>query len=235
MSFRTSMDPLNAPFHTLTKTNLRLNDVYVYDKRTNFLAGNFIQVLPNILVQDTLTTLYTDDYFTSSIVNKDVYASLHLYGGYLPTFFPSKYFIMSKGEKPTDTMWAYKKIEFDTEETLGDLYKHSCWFQYNADIDEYIKLPEAGAVQNSLKVYMQKHVYEIGGDPYDRIADLSRIILFLLTKVTLSDEEQSIVSTLLPYAQTASNLADVFNREKIIQEYVASVKADPKGYINKNE
>ena len=79
---------------------------------------------------------------------------------------------------------------------------------------------------------MQKKVMEIGGDAYDRIADMSRIILFLLSKATLTAEEQAITAPLLAHAQNAVELADLFNREKNIQDYVASVKADPEGYIN---
>ena len=51
-----------------------------------------------------------------------------------------------------------------------------------------------GADQNALKYIMQRRITEIAGDPYDRIADLSRIILFLLSKVNLTIKEHTLLS-----------------------------------------
>ena len=97
---------------------------------------------------------------------------------------------------------------------------------------ENVRLTQAGTDQNALKYIIQRRITEIAGDPYDRIADLSRIILFLLSKVNLTTEEHTLLDPLLQHAQTAQNLADIFNREHHIQDYVQHVKSDPKGYLN---
>lgn len=232
ISITNTLNMLNAPLHTLSKEKLKGTDVYLYDSTTFYICDEYIQVLPHIHVQKCLEEIYTVDYLNTVIEGKDVYASLHLFGGYLPTSYPSKYHVLEKGKIPTDKDWDYKKVAFDTEKTLGDLYLNACNYQYNPDADAYIKLQQAGATQNALKIYMQKKIMEIGGDAYDRIADLSRIVLFLLSKTTLTAEETAIITPVLTHAQSARELADIFNREKNIQDYVASVKADPKGYIN---
>lgn len=227
-----SMAALNAPYNTITKAGIREGKVYVYNGEQSPFGKNFTEVVPGVMVDDEITGEYNAGYFNTPITGKDVYVSLHLYGGYLPTARLSKYHVLDPGELPADDIWAYKKVFFDAETTVAELYRNAHCYQYNADADAFLKLPEAGAAQNSLKVYMQKMVMEIGGDAHDRIADLSRVILFLLSKVTLTEAEAELLAPLLAHAQSAVELADVFHREKNIHDYVAMVKADPEGYIN---
>ena len=227
-----SMAALNAPFCTMTKAGIREGKVYVYNGEQSPFGVAFTEVVPGVMVDDGLIGEYNADYFNIPITGKDVYVSLHLYGGYLPTARLQKYHVLNPGELPADDIWAYKKVLFDSETTVAELYRNAHFYQYNADADAYLKLPLVGAKQNALKLYMQKMVMEIGGDAYDRIADLSRVILFLLSKVTLTTAETELLAPLLVHAQSAVELADVFNREKNIQDYVAAVKANPEAYIN---
>ena len=140
--------------------------------------------------------------------------------------------ISAKGVIPDNGELDYKRIDFIEEATIADLYHNACAYQYNVETDTYIRLTQAGADQNALKYIMQRRITEIAGDPYDRIADLSRIILFLLKKVNLTTEEHTLLDPLLQHAQSAIDLADIFNREHHIQDYVQHVKSDPKGYLN---
>ena len=228
-----SLNALNAPFHIISRAKIKEGKVYVYNGEFPPFSDKYTEIVPGIFVEERLMDILDAEYFNTTIAGKDIYAPLHLYGGYLPLTHPTKYKILDAGAPtPEDDGWDYKKVVFDTETTVGDLYKNACAYQYSADADAYLKLPAAGAKQNALKLYMQKRVMEIGGDAYDRIADMSRIILFLLTKVTLTAEETAILEPLLTHAQGVVELADVLNREKNIQDYVATVKANPEGYIN---
>lgn len=128
-------------------------------------------------------------------------------------------------------IWEYKPVHYTDEKIVADLYRNACAYKYDLHADAFIRLTEKEAQQNSLKLIMQKKIMNISGDAFDRIADLSRIILFLLSKVELSVEEQAVIAPLLEHAQEAQGLASVFEREKAIQEYVASVKDDPEKYI----
>lgn len=229
----TSGNALNAPYHIISRTKITEGKVYLYNGENMPYSDKYTEIVPGILVEESLADIIDAEYLGTAITGKDVYAPLHLYGGYLPTTHPTKYKVLDAGAAaPADDGWDYKKINFGTETTIADLYKNACAYQYSADADAFLRLPEAGAKQNALKLYMQKKVMEIGGDAYDRIADMSRIILFLLSKAALTAEEQAITAPLLAHAQNAVELADLFNREKNIQDYVASVKADPEGYIN---
>ena len=223
---------LTAPLSTLNKQGIRNNKINIYDCIKSPLEVTFTELAPDLFVDVDLEETFTKAYFNTPLNGKDVYASLHLYGGYLPTARNAKFILCNKGEKPTDTMWDYKQILYTDEKTIKDLYKNACAYQYNPDADAYIRLSENGAIQNSLKIVMQKRITEIAGDPYDRIADLSRIILFLLKKVNLTTEEHTLLDPLLQHAQSAIDLADIFNREHHIQDYVQHVKSDPKGYLN---
>ena len=223
---------LNAPYSTINKHSIKDNKIYIYDHTATPLTVTFTELAPDLFVDTDLEETFTPEYFATPLNNKDVYASLHLYGGYLPTARNVKFILCEKGQKPTDEMWDYKQVIYTDEQTIKDLYKNACAYQYNLDTDTYIRLPENGAIQNSLKIVMQKRITEIAGDPYDRIADLSRIILFLLNKANLTTEEHTLLDPLLQHAQTAQNLADIFNREHHIQDYVQHVKSDPEGYLN---
>ena len=223
---------LTAPLSTLNKQEIRNNKINIYDCIKSPLEVTFTELAPDLFVDVDLEETFTKAYFNTPLNGKDVYASLHLYGGYLPTARNAKFILCEKGQKPTDTMWDYKQVIYTDEQTIKDLYKNACAYQYNPDADAYIRLSENGAIQNSLKIVMQKRITEIAGDPYDRIADLSRIILFLLKKVNLTTEEHTLLDPLLQHAQSAIDLADIFNREHHIQDYVQHVKSDPKGYLN---
>ena len=228
-----SLDALNAPLHTISRSKIIAGKIYIFDKGRNPFSDKYTEIVPDIYVGQTCADIFDVNYFNTVIIDKDVYAPLHLCGGYLPLSHPTRYKILNAGSPaPGDDGWAYKKVIFDTETTIGDLYKNACAYQYNVDVDAYLKLPAAGAKQNALKIHMQKRITEIAGDPYDRIADLSRIILFLLNRVQLNAAEAALLQPLLQHAQSAVELADVFNREKNIQEYVAHVKSNPEAYLN---
>ena len=235
ISVASSMGSLNIPYENISRFKMNQHKTYIYDgtKNTPAFSNNFIESIDGIMVAEDMTAIITPDYLNTSIVGKDVYAPLHLYGGYLPTSHPTQYKIVDAGSTlPEDSNWDFKKIEYDNETTVANLYTNASWYQYSFETDTFIKLPENGALQNKLKLYMQKRIMEIGGDSYDRIADLSRVVLFLLSKATLTEEEHNIIDPLITDSQTSLELADVFQREKNIQDYVASVKANPKGYIN---
>ena len=218
---------MNLPLRCLNKQLLKTNNIYI---TTKFDLLACIEIVSGIYVDKDIP--FTAEYFNTSIIGKDVYANLTSYGGYLPVTSPNPFIITEKGQAPFNGELDYKRILFQEETTIADLYRNACAYQYSPETDSYIRLPAAGAKQNALKYIMQKRITEIAGDPYDRIADLSRIILFLLSKITLSAEEHSIMSPLLAHAQSAVELADVFNREKNIQEYVAHVKSNPEAYLN---
>lgn len=172
--------------------------------------------MPGILVANWLQERFDAGYFNTGIRGKDVFAPLRYNGGFLPIGLGAKFPVVEKGKKPSDDDWVYKRVLFADEETLGDLYRNACAYQYNADADAYLKLPEKGARKNALKFMARRSAIEIGGDPYDRIADLSRMVVFLLSKAALSENERKILSPLLARAKSAYELADVFNREKNI-------------------
>lgn len=230
-----SCEALNMPFNRLRLDEIKNEAVYIYDNTTYSPRDrDYTEVVPGIFVEEKLAADLNSDYFNTPITGKDVYVGLLMYGGRLPTVRIAKYVVVDQGSLPTGTEWKYKKVCFDGETTIADLYRNADAYQYNADVDAYLKLPLKGAMQNKLKMVMQKRIMEIGGDSYDRIADLSRIILFLLTKVDLADDENELLAPLIARAHTAIELADVFHRERLIQDYVAEVKNDPEAYINAN-
>lgn len=222
-------EEMNLPFKCINKPHLKSANIYITNKLT---VSDCAPVLKDIYVAPEFIHI-TPEYLNTKITGKDVYANLMGYGGYLPIsqrFAP--FVITEKGVIPDNGELDYKRIDFIEETTIADLYRNACAYQYNVETDTYTRLPQAGADQNALKYIMQRRITEIAGDPYDRIADLSRIILFLLKKVNLTTEEHTLLDPLLQHAQSAIDLADIFNREHHIQDYVQHVKSDPKGYLN---
>lgn len=190
------------------------------------------EVCPSIFILSEQKDFYPRSYFEKAVSGLEVWAPLFLYGGYLPTRNGMKFFTGLPGEeKPSD--YEYKRVEVTAEIlTVGDLYRNAWKYAYNKESDSFVRLSETAAVQNALKFYMQKQIMETSGDAFDRIADLSRLVIFLLSKVSLSTEEREAFSGLLAYAPTASLLSGVIKRETGIQTYVSHVKADPVGYLH---
>ena len=226
MTLRTNkIEELNLPFNCTQKAYLKGQNTYLdFEQNCEHKTKNIYAP------KDSTVTV---EYLNTKITGKDVYANLCSYGGFLPISRTEPLFLITeKGVIPNNGVFDYKRIDFLEETTIADLYKNACAYQYSVETDTYIRLTQAGTDQNALKYIMQRRITEIAGDPYDRIADLSRIILFLLSKVNLTTEEHTLLDPLLQHAQTAQNLADIFNREHHIQDYVQHVKSDPKGYLN---
>lgn len=229
-SILSKMEILSCPNNCLSRSRIRDKNVYV-SETPEVDTQNFVEVVPGIFVSPKLQDSFTEEYFNTKLQGKNIYAPLFLYGGYLPTTTGAKILVLNEGETlPED--WDYKMVDFREEISLGDLYKNVSAYQYNKYTDSFLRLPEIGAQQNSLKLVMQKEIMTIAGDAYDRIADMNRIILFLLSKVGLTEQEKQSISQLLSYAQNIGELGHIFDRELSIQEYIASVKNNPGGYIN---
>lgn len=223
---------LSLPIHCVSRSKLKANQVYLSDT-VDLDVSNYIEVVEGLYVKSDLDG-FDQQFLTTSIIGKKVYAPLHMYGGYIPTTTGVKILVLGQvDEIPSDqaALWEYKPINYTNEKTVADLYKNACAYKYDFHADAFVRLNEKEALQNSLKLVMQKKIMNISGDAFDRIADLSRLVLFLLNKVELSSDEQEVLAPLLEYAQDAQGLTSVFDREEAIQEYVASVKNDPRKYI----
>lgn len=175
---------------------------------------------------------FNEAYLNTAIIGKRVFAPYFRGAGYLPTCTSSKYAVFSTEEVitlPTDN--EYREVQFTDETMLAELYCNAYKYNYLPEMGTYAALPELGALQNAMKTLLMKEIMLQCGDPYERTADLSRIVLFLLSKVTLTATEQNILSPLLSYVPGIYDLAHVAEREKNVQALVAVAKANPQAFI----
>lgn len=231
-SIRAMAQRLSLPMHCISRSRFKSGRVYLSDT-VDLDVSDYIEIAEGLYVKPGLEG-FDGQFLTTGIVGKKVYAPLHLYGGYIPTTIGVKILVLQQGEiiqPDLAALWEYKPISYTDEKTVADLYRNACAYKYDFHEDAFVRLTEKEALQNSLKLIMQKKIMNISGDAFDRIADLSRIVLFLLSKAQLSAEEQNIIMPLLGYAPEARGLVSVFEREEAIQEYVASVKNDPEKYL----
>ena len=175
---------------------------------------------------------FDEEYLNTPIAGKRVFAPFYRGGGYLPTVTDIKYEV-AEPDAPVELpdISDYREVMFDGEATLADLYINAHKYNYYPDMNAYAPLPEQGALQNAAKTLMMKEIMIQCGDPYDRIADLSRLILFLMSKVTLTESEQNILTPLLAYVPNIYDLAPIAEREKNVQKIVSDAKANPETFI----
>ena len=197
---------------------------------------HFSEVVPGIFVDLDLVNEFTPEYFNTSIVGKKAAAPHNaLYIG-LPCNHKIQVYdadVEFYGKDNTlyrEPNLVYHKIEFDTETTVGELYKNAWKYSYTKTW--YSKLSEKKSLQQLLKPLLAKKIFRMYGYPSDRLADYGRIVLFLLSKVSLTDDERSKLSVLLDNAPSIDDISDVIDRESSLQTFVNKVKEDPLMFLN---
>lgn len=171
------------------------------------------------------------EYLSTSIVGKHVFAPRPRGSVGLPCHLSEPYIVQDSADFTDTSDYSYTEVQFDDEQTLADLYKNAWKYRYEEYLDKYVRLPEQGAKQQLAKQVLAKEIAYIYGNPYERLADYGRVILFLLSKIVLTEEEQTQLGPLLSYAPALSSLDEVLYREEKIQEKVASMKEDFNAYI----
>lgn len=171
-------------------------------------------------------------YLSTSIVGKHVFAPLvGCYGG-IPCNTVTKMLVQETAQLPEGLEeYRYKEIDFGDETVVADIYKNAWKYRYDEYLDKYVSLPEQGAKQQLAKFLIAKEISNRAGDPYERLADYGRIILFILSKVQLTETEQTQLAPLLTYAPTLTDINEVLYREEQVQARVKNMKENFNGYI----
>lgn len=194
---------------------------------------SLIEVVQDIFVHNSLLDTITDTYLNTSINNMSVYAVHNrLYFG-----LPSngiKFVILESSDQNMiikDDL-RYYKINFDIENTISWLYSNAWMYSFNYIKQCYEKLDFPRAVEQLFKPVVSKRLLRLFGHSEDRIADYGRIILFLLSKVHLTEEELEIFAPLLECVPNVSSIQPVITRETQLQNELLQIKQDPIGFIN---
>lgn len=196
-------------------------------------ATSEYQNINGILVSgDCVEAGINAEYLSTAITGKHVFAPLIGCHAGIPCNISVPMLILDKAEIPEDKAdFNYKEIDFADETTVADIYKNAWKYRYDEYLDKYVRLPEQGAKQQLAKFILAKEIANMTGNPYERLADYGRIILFLLSKVTLTEEEQSALAPLLAYAPTVADINEVLYREEQVQAKVTQMKENFNGYI----
>jgi hypothetical protein len=245
VTFRRAQD-LGVPMQLLGRDTLKLAEYGVEAVVGNLSAARFFEsdfknengkslLIDGVFVPSFFQDFGCDEeYLRQEIVGRRILVPL-ISGTYLPTNFRGSYLVLDEGEDIPEIhrRWNYKRVQYQDEKTVGDLYKNAWRYSYCPNADMYLPLSESGAMQNKLKFILSRDVMVISGDAMDRIADYSKIILFLLSKVILTETEKNIFEPLLPFLPQADGLQDLVNREANIQKLVKYAKENPKKYLDK--
>lgn len=196
-------------------------------------VGAETQLISGLLVDSVLVDKgINEEYLNTPITGKHVFASK--VGGSIgiPCYTSAPILVQDDTIIPADkTDFLYKEVVFTDEATVADIYKNAWRYRYDDYLDAYVRLPEQGAKQQLAKYVLAKEIANMAGSPYDRLADYGRIILYLLSKISLSEAERTQLAPLLAYAPTLSNINEVLYREKQIQERVNLMKENFNDYI----
>lgn len=169
-------------------------------------------------------------YFDTPIEGKYVYATVSGHYTGLPCR-NRKFQVSDVPLSKEERLPRYAPVMFGGEKTLGDLYRRAWRYAFYSEAYAYMLLPEEGALRQLVKPLIARRTAEIGGHSLDRIADYGRLILFLLSKVDLTEEEKKRIAPMLGFIPDADSLADIANREAKIQTIVKTAKEAPRGFI----
>ena len=196
------------------------------------IGGN-LQNIAGLLVEESFIEQGIDvPYLNKSIAGYRVFAPK--VGGTLgiPCHTPVPFLVQKDGEIPEDKAdYNYKEILFTDEIIIADIYKNAWKYRFDDYLDAYVRLPEQGAKQQLAKQLLAKEIANMSGSPYDRLADYGRIILFLLSKITLTELERAQLAPLLAYAPVLSEINEVIYREEQIQEKIQQMKENTDEYL----
>ncbi|MEG1501977.1 MAG: hypothetical protein RR203_02550 [Synergistaceae bacterium] len=182
--------------------------------------------IDNILVETTWTHIGYDEKYFRTPLNGKVYVPRRGYTLGIPcneSFGLMKVGIEDVPQEDKD-YYLYTEIEYVEEKTIGDIYRNAWKYQYNFYTNTFVRLPEKGALQQLHKILVAKEIFKISGSPYDRLADYGRIILFILSKLNLTETEQKVFNSYLQHVPSLENLNDVIYRENYIQDIVDDYK-----------
>lgn len=182
----------------------------------------------------------TDNWFKTSLIGKDLY--IPVMGGlsWLPLTTPHEWLIVEKGKSVKTSLdlfsatddhykWPLAKVNFQDEKNLAELCCNAYKYHFDFKIGQFV--PHDDPEWNLVKGLTRKYSTILSGGDEERHADYGRLILFLLSKVELTDEEKEIISPLLQFAPTASQLESVISRETLIQKFVSEAKKSPTRFL----
>lgn len=191
------------------------------------------EVISDVFVDNNLLNIITKEYLDTDITNKTVYAPHNaLYIGLPCNSLKFEVLSDSSNTSIVNSDMRYYQIIFDTEVTIGDLYKNAWMYQYEPKSKTYIKLDTHSALQQLIKPLLSRKIFRLFGYAEDRIADYGRLILFLLSKVSLSNDEKVYFNALIPFLPNVKDLQSIIDRESQLQKIVHDIKEDPLKYIN---
>ncbi|MEG1501976.1 MAG: hypothetical protein RR203_02545 [Synergistaceae bacterium] len=207
----------------------RIGDIWLSHRWIENLTQNMEEVLGHIQL--------IVEYLGTPLKNKKVYAPVaYAPMHYLPTD-PVVYLVLDENINYTHTRYShknyYKEIKITDEKTIGDLYINAWKYQYEPTTDTFIRLPTKGAIVNALNGYMQSISVRYGGSIYDRISDMSRLILYLYSKVALTDKEKELLKPMLAEIENTNDIAHIAQREGILQSYIRWIKNNPEEFVRK--
>lgn len=209
----------------------------------------FIVNNKEIYVNNELVTQGIDEAWLSTPLGNDIKCYIPVYGGgnWLPLVDPLQWKV---GENVSDvkipTTQAYNsndytaealdfltEVEYEDETCLADLVCNA--WKYYLDLERGIFVRHPKPYQNAIKGLIRKHITTLTGGTDERLADYGRLILFLLSKVNLTEEELTAIEPLVKFMPDVTKLDDIIKREAFIQTFVSEAKKNPHAFLNWGE
>jgi len=238
--------PANSTIKNVYYTLNNINDYISYigsnpDRIQLYMNNNIIkenQLANKIFIDPSDQTEFNIDneYLSTSIDNKKVYAPLIGCGYYLYTGPMFKYIVLDLNDNfdQTSTSIKFVEVRFTKEKTLSELYSHPWWYNYDFHTNCFLELPDQGKLDNLMRYSIQCVLLRIVGTAEDRLADYGRVIAFLLSKVELTEEEKLILQPFIDQTPDINTLATISDKEKEIRRLVYLAHTNPVQFLEEN-
>lgn len=127
------------------------------------------------------------------------------------------------------TGYVYAKVNYTDEKNFAELCCNAHCYSFSPYDGEFHRVNDP--IWNAMKANFRRILTPMTGGMDDRIADYGRLILYLLSRIEMTEDEKEVFGPLLDMAPKAKDLTSLINREVLIQTFVREAKKDPKAYL----
>ena len=168
----------------------------------------------------------------------NLYVLAHGGMSWLPTCMPLYWKTTTDNCSPEfnssiDKDMQYVKVNYIDEKNFAEMCCNAYKYTFDPYKGEFFQ--HKNITWNLVKGLLRRYLVIVSGGTEERIADYGKLILFLLSKVNLTEEERNTINQVIEFSPDLDDLKDIIKREAFIQKFVAEAKKDPTAFLNWNQ
>lgn len=221
------------PFELISSSKVKA--IHKIDNRLNrqdLISGNInldLYVLHDEVLFDKKYFESTDLYDYTKNLKGKLYIKSYLSTDILPQNLEDYVEVRSKTKESEINYQGEDLIlveRLDIHKSILDVFKYSYLYKFDYLTNSYKPLQNDSDIKLQYsKFRIREKIIQEAGDELDRIADYSKIIYFLLSKVNLTDEEKELFKPILNNLPSFESLKRSITHEERVIDYLNNVRS----------